>query len=127
MLNHRGQRASEKQADVQRDNLVPPAPSPKVTGEKTHRPGNQGLTLSHFSAQRKRFQWDRGRIGGLFNGFLGGAIEVIEICRVYFVSETAQVELKNGRVQAPASNPRRRCELFADVVGEEAREHDGVY
>jgi hypothetical protein len=26
----------------------------------------QGLTLVHFSAQRKRFQWDRGCIQGLF-------------------------------------------------------------
>ena len=32
----------------------------------------QGLTLVHFSAQRKRFLWDRGCTYGLFEGFLGG-------------------------------------------------------
>jgi len=30
--------------------------------------GSQGLTLVHFSAQRKRFLWDR----GAFRGFVGG-------------------------------------------------------
>jgi len=32
----------------------------------------QGLTLVHFSAQRKRFLWDRGCIEGLFRGCSGG-------------------------------------------------------
>ena len=32
---------------------------------------HQGLTLVHFSAQRKRFLWDRGCISGLSRGCLG--------------------------------------------------------
>jgi hypothetical protein len=32
----------------------------------------QGLTLVHFSAQRKRFLWDRGCIEGLFRGYFAG-------------------------------------------------------
>jgi len=32
----------------------------------------QGLTLVHFSAQRKRFLWDRGCMKGLPWGCLGG-------------------------------------------------------
>jgi len=32
----------------------------------------QGLTLLHFSAQRKRFLWDRGCIQGLFRGYVIG-------------------------------------------------------
>jgi hypothetical protein len=60
--------------------------------------GRQGLTLVHFSAQLKRFLWDR----GAFRGRSGGALEVSEGMKGYlgciFVSETAQVELKRGRV-----------------------------
>jgi len=33
---------------------------------------NQGLTFVHFSAQRKRFLWDRGCNYGLFRGCFGG-------------------------------------------------------
>ena len=29
---------------------------------------NQGLTLVHFQAQRKRFLWDGGRVKGLIRG-----------------------------------------------------------
>jgi hypothetical protein len=43
VLYHRVQRAAEKQADVQRDNLIPPVSRPEVTGEKTQRPGVRGL------------------------------------------------------------------------------------
>ena len=32
----------------------------------------QGLTLVHFSPQRKRFLWDRGCIEGLFRGYFVG-------------------------------------------------------
>jgi hypothetical protein len=32
----------------------------------------QGLTLVHFSAQRKRIRWDRGCVQGLFRGCLVG-------------------------------------------------------
>ena len=32
----------------------------------------QGLTLVHFSVQRKRFVWDRGCIEGLFTGHFAG-------------------------------------------------------
>ena len=33
---------------------------------------DQGLTLVHFSAQRKRFLWDRGCIEGLLRGYFAG-------------------------------------------------------
>jgi hypothetical protein len=62
---------------------------------------DQGLTLVHFSAQRKRFLWDRGasggRIWGLSRGRLGHARGYEGVSKVAFVSETAQVEL-SGRV-----------------------------
>jgi len=58
----------------------------------------KGLTLVHFSAQRKRFLWDRWCIQGLFKGCSGGMRRCSGALRVYFVSETAQVELKSGRV-----------------------------
>ena len=65
----------------------------------------QGLTLVHFSAQLKRILSDR----GAFRDCLGGASEVsggVKECqgvfRVYFVSETAPVKLRSGRVYAPA-------------------------
>ena len=51
----------------------------------------QGLTLVLFSAQLKRFLWDRGCIQGVCRGCLGGL-------RGCSVSETALVELKSGRV-----------------------------
>ena len=59
----------------------------------------QGLTLVHFPAQRKRFLWDRGCVQGLFRGCSGGGgYYGVFTSRVYFVSETAQVELESGRV-----------------------------
>jgi len=58
----------------------------------------QGLTLVHFLAQRKRFLCDRGCIWELFQGCLAGGRGEYGVCRVYFVSERAQVELKSGRV-----------------------------
>ena len=58
----------------------------------------QGLTLVHFSAQRKRFMWDTGCMEGLFWGWLQGGRGYWEVFRVYFVSGTAQVELKSGGV-----------------------------
>jgi hypothetical protein len=58
----------------------------------------QGLTLVHFSAHVKRFLWDRGCSEGLFRGCLGGVRAYWAGFRVYFVSETAQVELRSGRV-----------------------------
>jgi hypothetical protein len=33
---------------------------------------DQGLTLIHSSAQRKRFLWDRGCVEGLFRGIIAG-------------------------------------------------------
>ena len=48
----------------------------------------QGLTLVHFSAQLKRFLWDRGCIQALFRGGAGGIRGYCGVCRVYFVSET---------------------------------------
>ena len=58
----------------------------------------QGPTLVYFSAQRKRFLWDRGCIWGLFMGRLVGTGGCQGGHRVYFVSETAHVEPKSGRV-----------------------------
>ena len=63
---------------------------------------SQGRTLVHFSAQRKRFLWDRGCIQGFLRGCVGGVRGYHGTFRVCFVSETAQVELKWARVQAPA-------------------------
>ena len=61
----------------------------------------QRITLVHFSAQRKRFLWDRGAL----RGYAGGVGEVSRgikqyqgVFRVYFVSATAQVELRSGPV-----------------------------
>ena len=65
----------------------------------------QGLTLVHFSAQLKRILWDRSALWGGSVGVeevSGGIKEYQGVFRVYFVSETAQVELRSGRVQAPA-------------------------
>jgi hypothetical protein len=60
-------------------------------------PWGQGLTLVHFSAQLERFVWDRGarrdcvaRIKGVLGGVKG--------VKGVFVSDTAQVELRSGRM-----------------------------
>ena len=57
----------------------------------------QGLTLVHFSAQLKRIYGTGGECGsvsGVFRRYQesGGGVKGV------FVSETAQVELKSGRV-----------------------------
>ena len=46
----------------------------------------------------ERFLWDRGCTSGLFRGCLGGVKWYLGEFRVYFVSETAQDELKSARV-----------------------------
>jgi len=46
----------------------------------------------------QRFVWDRGCLQGLFRGRLGGIRGFGGLFMVYLVSETAQVELKSGRV-----------------------------
>jgi len=58
----------------------------------------QGLTLVHFSAQAERFAWDRGCAEGLFKGCVGGVWGYERGFREYFLSETAQVELRSERV-----------------------------
>ena len=45
---------------------------------------HQGLTLFHFSAQRKRFRWHRGRIQMLFRVCLGGVQGVTKGCQGVF-------------------------------------------
>jgi len=45
-------------------------------GRARSRGGRQGLTLVHFSAQRKRCLWDRGCILGLFREYTGGAMGI---------------------------------------------------
>jgi len=42
----------------------------------------QGLTLVHFSAQCKRFLWDRGCIWGSLRGCLGGTRGCKRVFRV---------------------------------------------
>ena len=69
----------------------PSSDRPSITSD-------QGLTLIHFSAQRKRFLWDKGCLFELFKGCLGGVRGYEGVFRVYIVSETAQLELKSGRV-----------------------------
>ena len=64
----------------------------------TRRARPQGLTLVHFSAQLKHFEWDMGCVYRLFRGCTGGVRGCEGVLRMYFVSETAQVELKSGRV-----------------------------
>jgi len=76
-------------------------PTTMGTNETRKRPAEtsvQGFTLVHFSAQRKRFLWDKGCIQGLPEGCLGGIRGYQGVLRVYFVSEQAQVELRSGRV-----------------------------
>jgi len=63
-----------------------------------HTAPQQGLTLVHCSAQRKRFLWDRECVQGLDRGCSGGVRGYKGVSRVCSVSETAQVELKSGRV-----------------------------
>ena len=48
-----------------------------VAAKCTDAERRQGLTLVHFSAQRKRFLWDRGCIEGLFRGCCVGVYEVL--------------------------------------------------
>ena len=65
-------------------------------------PRSRGLLrLVHLSAQRKHFL-SICRAGGALGINVGGAQEVSGVIRVYFVSKTAHVELRSGRVSAPA-------------------------
>jgi hypothetical protein len=62
---------------------------------------NQGLTLVRFPAQRKHILLDRDASRGCLGGVRevsGGVKDYQGVFRVYFVSETAQVELRSGRV-----------------------------
>jgi hypothetical protein len=61
----------------------------------------QGRTLVHCSAQLKRILWDRGAMRGCSEGVWevsGGIQEYQGVFRVYFVSDTAYVELRSGRL-----------------------------
>ena len=58
----------------------------------------QGLTLVHFSAQLKRVQWDRGAFRGSLGGIFDMSGGIRGVCRVHFMSETAQVGVRSGRV-----------------------------
>jgi len=74
---------------------------PTFRCDGTSLPNDQGLTLVHFSAQLEQILSDRGAfrdcLGGVWE-VLGGVEEHQGVFRVYFVSETAQVELRSGRV-----------------------------
>jgi len=58
----------------------------------------QGLTLDHFSAQRERFLYDKGCSQGLLRVWLGSLRRYQGVSGMYILSESAQVELKSGRV-----------------------------
>jgi len=73
----------------------------------------QGLTLVHFPPHRKRFKWERGCIQGLRRGCLGGLEGHFGVSGMYFVSETAQVELKSGRGVSPCRAVEVSCGLVA--------------
>ena len=77
-----------------------PAPAPAAAAPAAAAPTSsasaQGLTLVHFSAQRKRYVWDRVCMLGLLRGCLLGVRGHWGASRVCFVPETAQVELKIG-------------------------------
>ena len=65
------------------------------TPEKAPAGPQQELTLVHFSAQLERFVWDRGCAQGLcspYSGWCRGCVGC------FIVSDTAQVELRSGRV-----------------------------
>jgi len=74
------------------------APSCSSATTPARTSSTKGLTHIQFSAQRKRFLWGRGSIQGLFRGYYGGVRGCYGLLRRYFESETAQVELKSGRV-----------------------------
>ena len=71
----------------------------KVTsGSSSDRPAkcgyttlHQGLTLFHFSAQRRRLLWDRVCIQGVFRWCLGGFMGYQGVFWVFFVPETARL------------------------------------
>jgi len=74
-----------------------------TVAEGSEVPLSQGLTLVHFSAQRKHFLWDRGCIEGLFSGSSSGVYGVLGGIRgclgcIFCQKWLAQVELKSGRV-----------------------------
>jgi len=77
--------------------LPPKSPAAKYPSPPSS-PSSQGLTFVHVSAHHKRVLWDRGCTSGLFRGCLEGVRGYQGVPRVYFVSETAQVELNSGRV-----------------------------
>ena len=58
----------------------------------------QGLTLVHLSAQLERFAWDRGCTQGLYSPCQGGVRGCSGCVGCFLASDTAQVELKSGRV-----------------------------
>ena len=64
-------------------------------------PARQGLTLLHFSAQLERFVWNRGvRMGWCSSceGGVWGLWGCLGCVGCLLVSDTAQVELRSGRV-----------------------------
>ena len=77
---------------------IPSRCCPIASGWRWRRRPRQGLTLVHFSAQIGRFVCDRGCAHGL-RGPCQGGVRVCVGCVGYsLVSDTAQVELRSGRV-----------------------------
>jgi hypothetical protein len=78
-------------------------------------PPTRGLHSSTFRLNVSAFCGIRGCIYELFFGCLAGGRGHQGVFRVYFVSETAQVEMKSGRVYAPAANPAAAANLTSPI------------
>ena len=70
--------------------------SERATASTTLRPSSRGYghTLVNFSAQLERFVWDRGCAGGYVARVKG----LFGCVGCFLVPDTAQVELRSGRV-----------------------------
>jgi len=58
----------------------------------------QGLKLVHLPAQRERFLWDKGCAWGVYMVFMAAVEGFFKGLGMLCVSDTAQVELRSGRV-----------------------------
>ena len=69
---------------------------------------------------------DRGCVYGMLRGFLGGVGRHRGLSKVYFVSETVQVELKSGRVYAPGSGRAHLLRHGVPRAGRGAHHRQGL-
>ena len=99
-----------------REGWLPSSPRPAsgfISSSSVTR--QQGLTLVHFSAQLERSVWDRGCAQGLCSPCQGGVRRCLGCVGCFLVSDTAQVELRSGRVYRVSPCPPA------------ARAHDGLH